>query len=387
MRKKTKSSRLISLVTAFMLVISLAALLPEGWLIKAGASTYTLDGTTWTYEALDDDTLAITAVKLGEATIASHSVTIPNYINGRKVTVIGAADNATNIFGATDLKITNVILPANLTTIGDNTFNGCSDLVKVETQGKQITTIGSKAFYSCKKLNDFYMPSGIVEIGDYAFADCVRLPVANMPNTVRSLGKYAFSGCTELEKVTISSNIEIIAEGAFKDCKHLNDVTFSLGSKLRSIGKNAFYDCDYLGNIALPDSLVYIYDNAFYDCNGLRNVILPEGVISIGKKAFADCNGLEAIYIPEGTTIKDNALSGLNSKSLKVYGYTGSFAEMEADDMGYTFVDVDELLGSIYKNQATIYTVISDVNGNKKPYLTLSTDKSSSGSISGLALR
>lgn len=37
MRIKTEKMRLISLVTAFMLVFTLAALLPEGWLPKAKA--------------------------------------------------------------------------------------------------------------------------------------------------------------------------------------------------------------------------------------------------------------------------------------------------------------------------------------------------------------
>mgnify|MGYP003301999105 CR=1 FL=1 len=89
-----------------------------------------------------------------------------------------------------------------------------------------------------------------------------------------------------------------------------------------SIGKSAFYGCDSLTSIAIPDSVTSIGESAFYDCASLTSVAIPDSVTSIGERAFYRCTLLtiycEAISKPDGWDSYWNY-----SNRPVVWGYTG----------------------------------------------------------------
>ena len=55
------------------------------------------------------------------------------------------------------------------------------------------------------------------------------------------------------------------------------------------IGRNAFYKCQALKTIVIPESVSAIGDNAFMDCEKLSSINIPESVASIGIAAFKEC--------------------------------------------------------------------------------------------------
>ena len=69
------------------------------------------------------------------------------------------------------------------------------------------------------------------------------------------------------------------------------------------IGEKAFYRCDRLTSVILPNSITQIGDEGFRDCSKLGPSInfIPESVTSIGKHAFYGCN-LNIIIIPENVS-------------------------------------------------------------------------------------
>lgn len=83
------------------------------------------------------------------------------------------------------------------------------------------------------------------------------------------------------------------------------------GFQVTGIGEDAFYICDSLGNVILPESVTVIGDRAFYVCNVLSGVTLPEGVLSIGASAFEECSVLTDITLPKClTAIGGSAFEG-----------------------------------------------------------------------------
>ena len=68
-----------------------------------------------------------------------------------------------------------------------------------------------------------------------------------------------------------------------------------------SIGKNAFYFCQFLTSVTLPSSLITIEDGAFVKCSALESVDIPEGVKEVGM-AFGNCAYLQSIIIPSSVT-------------------------------------------------------------------------------------
>lgn len=69
---------------------------------------------------------------------------------------------------------------------------------------------------------------------------------------------------------------------------------------LTSIGDNAFYYCNTLQTITLPDSITEIGNNAFMECGYLKEVTLPKNLVTIGRQSFRNCWNLESIVIPDG---------------------------------------------------------------------------------------
>ena len=117
---------------------------------------------------------------------------------------------------------------------------------------------------------------------------------------------YAFWLCESLQSITIPNSVTSIGDGAFKMCKSLQSVT--IPNSVTSIGKEAFSSCDSLQSITIPNSVKSIGNRAFYLCESLQSVTIPNSVTSIGDGAFRDCNSLQSITIPNSvTSIGDEA--------------------------------------------------------------------------------
>ena len=107
---------------------------------------------------------------------------------------------------------------------------------------------------------------------------------------------YAFWLCESLQSITIPNSVTSIGDGAFKMCKSLQSVT--IPNSVTSIGKEAFSSCDSLQSITIPNSVKSIGNRAFYLCESLQSVTIPNSVTSIGDYAFWGCKYLQSITIP-----------------------------------------------------------------------------------------
>ncbi len=77
------------------------------------------------------------------------------------------------------------------------------------------------------------------------------------------------------------SNANVIIPEVYKD------------KPVTSIGERAFYDCDSLESIVIPDSVTSIGEYAFFYCSSLESIIIPDSVTSIGTDAFYGCANLQ----------------------------------------------------------------------------------------------
>ena len=58
---------------------------------------------------------------------------------------------------------------------------------------------------------------------------------------------------------------------------------------LVSIGESAFYSCDNLTSVTIPNSVSSIEKSAFYSCTSLTSVTIPNSVQKIGSHALSHC--------------------------------------------------------------------------------------------------
>lgn len=70
-------------------------------------------------------------------------------------------------------------------------------------EGLPVSGIGSKAFLSCKSIQELTLPNTITEIGDWAFAHMKHLTSLTLPFQDISFGKHVFLDCGELREIHI----------------------------------------------------------------------------------------------------------------------------------------------------------------------------------------
>ena len=255
--------------------------------------------------------------------------------------------------------IKTVVIENGVTSIGDNAFFECQNMVSV-TIPNSVTVIGIQAFYHCTSLasikfpkflrtiqiealsgcsclTSITIPKSVQYIKEASFSHCsglvsIEVEEGNkkydsrnncnaiietssnslivgcsntiIPNSITSIGASAFSGCTRLASVIIPNSVTSIARYAFAGCKGLTSIT--IPNSVTNIGEYAFHDCKELSTVTIGNSVTSIREFAFYQCTGLTSVTIPNSVTTIGESSFGLCSNLTSFTIPEHVTKIEN---------------------------------------------------------------------------------
>ena len=117
---------------------------------------------------------------------------------------------------------------------------------------------------------------------------------------------------------TDGETCKIVGMGTYTDTD-INIPSTIDGYRVTAIGNSAFYYCDNLTSITIPDSVTTIGDEAFHDCSSLKSITIPKSVAYIGDEAFFSCGSLESVTVQEGNPIyhsAGNCLIETESKTL-----------------------------------------------------------------------
>lgn len=253
-------------------------------------------------------------VSMGDCT--ESDIIIPATYKGRPVIAI-------RDFGfSSENGIKSVTIAEGVTTIGENAFWQCENLVSVSIPDS-VVNMESQVFNGCKKLTTVNIPDGITEIGEYMFADCESLVKITIPDSVTKIAPDAFNECTSLESVTLPDSLQSIGESAFYCCTTLTEI--HLPESLKTIGDHAFYECTGITLLKTGDNLKKIGDSAFSGCRNLTTVILSDSVETIGALAFYECVRLSNLYLGSGLTdIESSAFSSCDRLTHAFYNGTAS---------------------------------------------------------------
>ena len=239
------------------------------------------DERDYQYALLDDGTVEITGYN-GKA----EKLTIPNMLNGKKVTSI---DN--RAFYLCNSLIS-IIIPDSVAKISVNPFAYCSTLksIFVSSEHPYFFAIDGVLFRkadSClisypkgREYTTYNIPQGITAIESSAFYDCKFLTRVTIPDSVEQIGTNPFTVCSALKSISVSPEHPYFAT--------IDGVLFRKADKALISYPAGISSSTY----TIPQGITAIGDSAFYYCDSLTSVSIPNSVTSIGDYAFGDCSNL-----------------------------------------------------------------------------------------------
>ncbi|MGI6359509.1 MAG: leucine-rich repeat protein [Acholeplasmatales bacterium] len=245
------------------------------------------------------------------------------------LTSIAIPNSVTNIgdevfYGCTGF--TGITIPNSVTIMGSSVFNGCSGLTQITLPfvGTSRETVydpeerfgyifGTTSYPGSYSADGYYIPNGLTKvtitdattIGDNAFKNCSSITNITLSNSLTNVAAAAFWGCSGLTQMTLPFvGTSRTATGDGARFGHIfgteyypgsyeafgyyipNGLTEVIITDTSRIGGGAFWSCQYIKNITLPNNLTVIFYSAFRACPGLTGITIPNNVKTINDTAF-----------------------------------------------------------------------------------------------------
>lgn len=259
-----------------------------------------------------------------------------------------------------------IVLPNTVTKIGDEALKGNDNIVSITIPGS-VKDIGNNAFDGCTQLERviFTNPgqaSNNLLIRVSAFQNCKKLTECEIPARANQVVGNIFKGCTSLKEVKVNDNnpyyftkdgvlfgpalvnyepqyndayalqsypagrqgaytipsevngkeIDQIWTSGFEGAASLTDIT--IPASIGRLGTAAFEGTG-LTNVVIPDTVKQVDPAVFQNCTKLVSVKLPAGLAEIDQYMFANCISLQHVDMPDSIT-KINIYAFHNCTSL-----------------------------------------------------------------------
>ena len=209
------------------------------------------------------------------------SVTIPNYIEGLPVTIIGK-------YAFLNSHVESVKCPVELKIIDISAF-GSSKLKNITLNHKLLLIKDGAFMNTC--LKKIHSPKYVTNICDNSFENCYNLEEITFEKNYSKYGylrihSNAFHNCN-IKKIKFPYSLVSIENDSFSYNYNLDFVSFY--NKVKFIGEKAFYKTN-LNSIIIPDNIVKIERNAFGECNfsNVGNIILPTKLNIVPSQLFGN---------------------------------------------------------------------------------------------------
>lgn len=282
----------------------------------------------------------------------TQSITIPDTINGVKVTEIGNEAFKGNTI------VKNIVISSNIQRICSEAFSGCSALENIII-GNNVTKMGDNVFYGCKNLKEATFGSGLFEgnVGSYIFSDCINLKTVNVNKTgaITIPEGFAF-GCTALENVNLvqKSNVSSIKinSNAFQSTA-LKSICIEAPA---TVGTNAFAECKELTEVIFGSDATLdegAFENAGADnCkaqfNGTGNVTLGKNSFKNASCQFVFSKNLNKIILDAGCFNNAN-LQNLDLEGKRVLVKKNAFTGLKASVVNFNNTSETEIDGDMFE--------------------------------------
>ena len=251
-----------------------------------------------------------------------------------------------NAFKGTSIK--SLTLPERTVMIGEGAFMNCTKLTKANVPAK-VTKLEVDVFNGCTALSSVTIGEGVTALDDMSFANCTSLTEITLPKSITALGSddangiNVFYNTPALARINVSSespkyavdkgvvyiknsegklatllyspsanviegsfvvpaDVKLIANGAFAYNNGITKLEFAGEASAFSFGEKVFDGCTSITEIELPRGIKVIKQGLFENCISLESIVIPNSVTKIEYDAFRNCKALSSVTFEEGGT-------------------------------------------------------------------------------------
>lgn len=235
--------------------------------------------------------------------------------------------------------LTSVTIGNSVTNIGSNAFDGCERL-KLAVVPNSVTAMGDGVFNGCNALHSLTLGSGLLLVGSSDVKPqkviwLVNTPPVNYKGYTGDVNyvtndNYSFDSGETFVYNYLSSKFE--ADGIVYvpvspaertchiiDCKYPTEpLSIAVTSKTAYRGIEmsvldmrpyAFYDNDAISTLTI-DYDGTVPNRAFYGCDNITKVNVPESVKEVGDAAFFGCVALEEVELNNNGSVGESVFEG-----------------------------------------------------------------------------
>ena len=305
--------------------------------------------------------------KLANVTISSTVTEIPAYLFYKNASLTLTSLPKVKKIGASAFqdcsKLTTLNLGQDLQVVGNDAFNGCSNVTKL-TFPDVTTMIGARAFQNCSSVTEVTVGKELKTIGASAFLNCKSFTALLLPDEFTTMGESAFEDCIKLTVAKLGKSLTAVPARAFKNCIALSEMRVPATAK--SIGDEAFYNDYTLAVVSMKEGLETIGERVFYNNRGILEFSIPGTVTSIGQNSFYGCTNTSVMSFEDGEGVL--TIDTKNTRSAKIDALTnnGSYQDRKNDyfyDCPIELLYLGRDLKYDYSDNSYIYDL---VNGNWK---------------------
>lgn len=224
---------------------------------------------------------------------------------------------------------------------------------------EDLTAIPGGAFYGCSNLVNLNLPPGLITIPQDGFGNCAKLKLSTLPPDLKNIYSGAFFGCKAVTFSEMPSGVKEILANAFNEC---SNVTFSeLPDCVTLIGEKAFRATNvtiskFPGELETLEKAVFvnapITEFTIDDVAGLWNTI-PDQTFWLGdvERTFVCRSPIPPKAAVEGTNTFTGVFGGSKSfpkitmkvleSALPLYQTTAPYSTMKLEVLTTTAPESD----------------------------------------------
>ena len=223
-------------------------------------------------------------------------------------------------------------------------FYKCSRLTEIDLTKSNLTSIPQSAFYQCGSLSSAYFPTTVTELQLDSFGFCNKLNISQGFDLANISKLYRFGKFDTLYCYNIKPLIDYVGPSAFMNLAiaqgQSSPKASSLEVSVKQIGRQAFGELDEsLTSISLSTAQSTLPTNCFYSSAFKEAEIKGTALTSIGEGAFYSCQQMSSISIPN--SIKEiQASAFFYCESLTSFTFTGLLTSIR--EMAFYGTNIEE---------------------------------------------